>query len=1130
MARTRIKAPGGARSRTAGDVLGALVAGLLLAALLAGIPYGLVRFIGWPLPTEVPSVDQLTEMLNSTISVTVFMDILAVLVWLLWLQFVLCVAVEVRAVISGVDIHLPAAGASQALARKLVTMLLLVGAGTLTATQAASAATLPQHPALPQQVAATAQATPGAAVQASAHTDAAPAAGQVYTVQADGNGHHETLWDIAQRTLDDGRRFGEIFDLNKGRVQPDGSTMTEPGLVRAGWQLLLPADAKNVPASPEAPAVVPAAAPAEAPAGERTVTVQQGDTLSAIAEHELGSPDAYPALLEATRNVEQSGGRHLTDPDKLFPGDLIVIPANALTPAPPAPAAEAPAAVPSQPSAPAEAPAAQAPQPAPAAPESPAPPAPADPEPEPAPAPQQSAPASAAPATTPAPEAPAVPAPAQQGQAPAAPAPEATAPAAESQSPVTVQAIAGIGALLGAGLLAVLAWRRREQQNARRPGETIALPETTSLAEQVLDRTSSPASVDLLDLALRTLAARNPDELPVVHGARVTSDRVEILVDDPNTPVLSPFGDRPEGWWGVRADRADLITAEQAKDVPAPYPGLSTIGATADGTHILANLPQAGVLLLEGTEQQVREVARGIAMEAGTSAWGGHVEVRTCGFGVELQQLLPACRVMYTPSLEAATADLARVWIEAHQAENEGGEPPLPWMVISSAPATHEELYAFADLAGKVRGQRIAAVLPAAGAAEFFPDAQVLDASVTGPQLIESLGVEVALQRVTDEAYLQLTSAIALTTEPARPAKGVWAQLPDPDRVSVVTAPVPVPSHLSLVKDRQDEQEDQEAGEAQAAPAPVRDAVQAPEADEEKDARAVEEGAASTDPAAVGRLPLPGQTQAAPVARIDVVREERPEDAEAEDAPEVQILGPLRIVGIGNAVVSPKLVLLAAYLMFRNERDWRSIGDAMNPATPWGPKLVAEEVSRLRSRLGLDASGVAHVRPKPRGVTMYSLSDEITSDWATFMGLAERGIPRGAAGILDLEAAMGLVRGKPFAGIADHSWAAPLAHTMSSRIVDTAERIAELRTGDEVLNIDAARAAIDTGLSVEPTAEKLYRAWMRIEHRAGHPAAVRDVIARVHRMEADWQLSGLQPETQQLIHRLTAVRETASGV
>ncbi|GHH79118.1 hypothetical protein GCM10018781_56450 [Kitasatospora indigofera] len=84
------------------------------------------------------------------------------------------------------------------------------------------------------------------------------------------------------------------------------------------------------------------------------------------------------------------------------------------------------------------------------------------------------------------------------------------------------------------------------------------------------------------------------------------------------------------------------------------------------------------MLLLDGDEQQVREVARGIAMEAGTALWADHVEILTAGFGLEMQQLLPQCRGMYVPRLTTATADLARVLIEVHQAQHEDGTEPLP--------------------------------------------------------------------------------------------------------------------------------------------------------------------------------------------------------------------------------------------------------------------------------------------------------------------------------------------------------------------------------------------------------------------------------------------------------------------
>ena len=32
--------------------------------------------------------------------------------------------------------------------------------------------------------------------------------------------HHDGLWDISERYLGSGIRYREVFDLNKGRLQP----------------------------------------------------------------------------------------------------------------------------------------------------------------------------------------------------------------------------------------------------------------------------------------------------------------------------------------------------------------------------------------------------------------------------------------------------------------------------------------------------------------------------------------------------------------------------------------------------------------------------------------------------------------------------------------------------------------------------------------------------------------------------------------------------------------------------------------------------------------------------------------------------------------------------------------------
>ncbi|GAB2943675.1 hypothetical protein GCM10027280_35410 [Micromonospora polyrhachis] len=69
--------------------------------------------------------------------------------------------------------------------------------------------------------------------------------GKYYVVGPPVNGQREYLFAIAATTLGDGRRYMEIFELNEGRLQPDGQRMTSPTTVEPGWLLALPKDAKG---------------------------------------------------------------------------------------------------------------------------------------------------------------------------------------------------------------------------------------------------------------------------------------------------------------------------------------------------------------------------------------------------------------------------------------------------------------------------------------------------------------------------------------------------------------------------------------------------------------------------------------------------------------------------------------------------------------------------------------------------------------------------------------------------------------------------------------------------------------------------------------------------------------------
>ena len=70
----------------------------------------------------------------------------------------------------------------------------------------------------------------------------------------------------------------------------------------------------------EVVADVRATSPTSGPQGERTYTVQKGDTLSRIAKEMLGDANAYMDIFNANKD-------QLKDPDKIKPGQVLKIPA-----------------------------------------------------------------------------------------------------------------------------------------------------------------------------------------------------------------------------------------------------------------------------------------------------------------------------------------------------------------------------------------------------------------------------------------------------------------------------------------------------------------------------------------------------------------------------------------------------------------------------------------------------------------------------------------------------------------------------------------------------------------------------------------------------------------------------------
>ncbi|WHM31433.1 BTAD domain-containing putative transcriptional regulator [Streptomyces sp. BPPL-273] len=333
--RNRTPQPVRVRRRSFGDFVKAFLAFAVLLVLVAGVPLALAVTVGRPLPDGAPGLD----WLQREITVQTFLHILTVIVWLAWAQFTACVLVEVKAALSGVGVpgRVPGSGPSQLLARQLVAALLLVGATAASLTpglsqlgqslegnQKPAVAAAQQTPGLfaqqQEQAASTASALAeqaGQAGQAAARADggarAASGDTKYYRIQPPEGRHHDSLWEVAERHLGDGRRYKEIFELNKDRVQPDGSKLSEASLIRPGWIMEMPGDARGGEL---------VEMPDEAPNVSEQVQQQISDYARTGGDHAQGGGGA-----------QGGGDAHVSLPEQRpAPG-----PATPVTPATPAP-------------------------------------------------------------------------------------------------------------------------------------------------------------------------------------------------------------------------------------------------------------------------------------------------------------------------------------------------------------------------------------------------------------------------------------------------------------------------------------------------------------------------------------------------------------------------------------------------------------------------------------------------------------------------------------------------------------------------------------------------------------------------------------------------------------------------
>jgi len=378
----------------------------------------------------------------------------------------------------------------------------------------------------------------------------------------------DTLWGIAERAFGDGLEWRAIVELNRGRTMSDGSVFTDPGDIRPGWRLWLPAAPDSDPG--------------------RTVEVAPGDSLSAIAVRELGAAARWPEL------YEENQGTIGPDPDLILPGEQLRVPlAGGFRPPKPPPPEE---------SVEPEVHTHEKPPPhtgdagtllegaRPASPESTA------------------GVRDRGPADQPSPE---------------------TDP--REQPPVTAvtpwRALLATGSCLAAGLLGLVVANRRRQLSARRPGRGIRpTPEHLRPLERAIYEVGRETEADLafVDLSLRSLALRLHEvrqPLPELGAAVLAQDGLLLkLIGLPERPPPEPWSlDDDDTWFLPRT----AVLPEVASDWVAPYPALVSTG--------LDTYQRLWLLDLEAHGGAGLDLPDGLLLhwvaELAASPWGSSVEL-----------------------------------------------------------------------------------------------------------------------------------------------------------------------------------------------------------------------------------------------------------------------------------------------------------------------------------------------------------------------------------------------------------------------------------------------------------------------------------------------------------------------
>ncbi len=837
--------------------------------------------------------------------------------------------------------------------------------------------------------------------------------------------------------------------------------MSPPAATPALASAPKPSERAIGPLAPAVPAQVRALLPTP-PAAERdghwyTVKPPRGahhDTLWDIAERHLGDGMRWKEIYELNRGRSQPDGRHLTTPSLIQPGWRLRLPADAvgldrhIEPTQTTAKGEQPRTV----------------------------------------AADQADTAATPPRATE--QAPRDSAAAGIGSAATSNGPGSWSVIAEEGDASVANTDDGVGVPLGAltlgltglactGLIAELARRRCRAQRFRRPGERLRRP---APATEQLERELHVASAELTVVALRGAlhqlsehchrTSRPLPDLQLIQLAP-TGATLHFAGDEPDAP--KPFlAAGPRTWTlapALEPDRSDVVVSgrgtEEIEDPVDPYPALVALGVAA-AVMLLVNVEAAGTLRISGPAEEAERILGAIALELGTSDLCRSTELALAGCGPELLRVLEPGRVRPTDS------PTGRRWVEHRQRDVgtllDGADAPS--MLDARARQVLSDTWAPAILIESVSPTD----LQPGNAVELAPHRGACLITTRPAQTAAPVGWTLA-----EENGVWRLDPLGITVEPQQLDPGRLPQLEDLVAVEVEQLPVLAPT-----------------AETDNAPA----AVAGRDKDLPPEAATASENPSRPTSLDLGAAEIPGP-------RLADADQDADQDAEHAGGPRVLVLGPVEVTGAGGKVPSGRrrrTTELVAFLALHPGASQHQLDEALWPGARVLKGTRNPLVSRARHWLATAPDGQPYVAIVAEG-REYRLHQEVTCDWDEFRALATRGLAAKADGLKDLEAALTLVRGRPFLGVnpAAYGWAEADTQDMISAVVDVAHILAERALACD--NHRLARWAAARGIVAEPVAEILYRDAVRAAVAAGDEADAARLTEAIRR-----EVTDLDPE------------------